>query len=487
MKLRSRAGALIVVLAALYPTLVPPSIQAGSFKPGQLGIVKVIVRGLGEQPPNQVLREGKIRDPLYSRYFLRTQKRQKARILFADGSVLNINQHTDAILRDPHHLQVNQGEIDQVDARGSVHRITTNAAVATALGTNFDVKVVNGRVFVTVVNGRVSVRGSGASVLVRPNQQTVVARGRRPSKPRHVNALAIIAWVRGLDSDGWFQIAGGKELDRQFNALYQVAVGAGGHLFARVILPQGARSAVAEMTASGHVVRLFNAPEGSGLAVDGQGNFYVGSSKGIVKYTPAGKRVAILGAPAPDFSTPSLAGPSDIAVDQQGNLYVTVSSNGILKASPGGQILGSIGDPKVSYNGVAIDRHGNIYATGCKGPTVCNLVDKFSPSGQSLARWRIVGDHHLVPQFGRLAVSRSGKIFIVLNNEYDPSIHGVTGHWAVYELSKKGVLRTIWKRSGANWPAAGTFHDPQGVAVDARGNVYVGDVFRIVKLPWFDT
>src|SRR5947209_3496429 len=262
------------------PALLAPSASHGaSFRPGQLAVVSIIVRGMKEQPPNRAFRKAKIRDRLFSRYFLRTGRKQKARLQLADGTTLNINQRTDAILRDPHHLTVRSGEVDQIDARGSTHQISAATAVAAALGTNFDVKVTHGKVFITVVGGRVDVRNPGGRVRVRPNQQTgVIGRG-GPSRPKHVNAQAITAWTRGLNAAGWVSITPPNQQSRSFSSISALAVGGHGRVFGATDL------GIIEFTSNGKKVKTFGPRDlFGGLAVDRHHVLYVATPQGIAKY-----------------------------------------------------------------------------------------------------------------------------------------------------------------------------------------------------------
>jgi FecR protein len=491
---RTLAFGVTAALVSMSTLLVStPRTSASVARSGELGIVKIILRGLGEKPPNLTLREAKVLDPVYTRYFLRTKSREKARLQFVDGTALNINQNTDAVLQDPNHTTVNQGEVDQVDKNGSTHRIQGGGAVATANGTNFDVRVVKGRIFFVVDRGRVTVTSAGASVKLARNQESIVIPRQRPGRPLHVNADAVIAWVRGLDTNGWRQIFGGTYTNRSFGEIDDIVYAPNGQLFARVTQESGAgRALIAELTTRGHLGRTFKVGGYTGLAVDRSNFIYVPTQKGIAKFTPSGHRVVVLGSTQISLNVPLLGGIHGVAVDSHGDLYVTGASavrSGFAKVSPSGTIMGTLGSAGYMYeNGVAVDRQDNVYAvTGKLAGPHGNIVEKFSPSGQLLARWTIVGDHNIRPLFDKIAIRRKGRIILTVGEEYDPSISGVTGNWSIWELSAKGVLRTIWRRPGHAYPAAGSFHTPDSVAVDARGNVYVADLYRIQKLPWFDT
>lgn len=241
----------LALIAALSVATLPPSVShATTFRPGELGIVRVIIRGLGERPPNQVIRKARILDPLFDAYLLRTEAKERARVEFADGTQLNLGQRTDAVLQDPHHLLVRSGEVDQVDAKGSVHRITTNVTAIAGIGTNYDVRVRNGRVIITVVQGRVAVSNAGYRVVIAHNQQTTVIGHARPTRVRHVNAQKYIAWVKSLDTEGWTFITPSNATARAFDSVSGL-VAVAGHIYAVTNL------GVIEFTKSGRKLTSF--------------------------------------------------------------------------------------------------------------------------------------------------------------------------------------------------------------------------------------
>jgi len=136
--------------------------------------------------------------PLFDQYFLQTAGRQRASLRFRDGTVLHLNQRTDAVLRSPHLTYIRQGEVDEVLAQGTNHRVQTATAIAAALGTNFDVKVVRTGSYFIVVHGVVKVSNAKGTVVVQPNQETFAGRNRPPRPPSPVDAQAATAWTRSM-------------------------------------------------------------------------------------------------------------------------------------------------------------------------------------------------------------------------------------------------------------------------------------------------
>ena len=163
-----------------------------------LGHVRYIQRGLSVQPPHQKAGKGKQRQSLLAAYGLRTAVLQRDSIAFVDGTLLHIDQRTDAVLASPSITRVNRGQVDEVVAPGTNHSVRTASALATAIGTNFNVHVKGKITLVTVVEGAVLVNNAAGSVLVKTGQRTSVMKGQAPTPPTSTNALAAISWTGAI-------------------------------------------------------------------------------------------------------------------------------------------------------------------------------------------------------------------------------------------------------------------------------------------------
>lgn len=200
---RSKVFALlaaVAVLLSLNNGLLPRGTTASSVnKSRPLGKVRYILHGLGVQPPRKHTVKGKRNEPLYTRYVLDTKRHQKASVGFRDGTLLHLNQLTDAVLRSPSLTQVKSGEVEEQVVPGTSHQIRTAAAVASAIGTIFDVKVKKkGKkqvTIITVVEGAVLVKTKHGRVMVKSGEQTRVKKGKAPSTPVPVNAAAVTNWT----------------------------------------------------------------------------------------------------------------------------------------------------------------------------------------------------------------------------------------------------------------------------------------------------
>lgn len=141
---RLHAMALVVVCAWLIPNQESGVLAATP----ALGHVHYIHRGLTVRPPRRKPSKGNVRQALFAAYALQTRSLQRASISFADGTILHIDQQTNAVLRSTSLTMVRHGQVDEVVSPGTSHTVQT-AAAAAAIGTNFDVKV-KGK-FTTVV------------------------------------------------------------------------------------------------------------------------------------------------------------------------------------------------------------------------------------------------------------------------------------------------------------------------------------------------
>lgn len=191
--LRVLAALLVGLFVAVPGTAAHPAGQQKS-----VAQVRYIYRGLTVQPPHRRAGHGKLKQNLYSRYVLRTQTRQKASLRFHDGTVLYMNQRTDAVLRSPNLTYVNRGQVDQILTPGTNHRVQTASAVATAIGTNFLVKAVKGGSYFAVVHGKLLVKNKHGQQYVSKNHETLVVNGQAPQPPIKVNAQALAAWTKGM-------------------------------------------------------------------------------------------------------------------------------------------------------------------------------------------------------------------------------------------------------------------------------------------------
>lgn len=247
---------------------------------------------------------------------------------------------------------------------------------------------------------------------------------------------------------------------------------------------------------------IFNGP--AGIALDGSGNIIVASTLNhrIRKVTPAGVVTTIAGSGGGAFAdgtgtAAAFNGPGDLALDSNGNIYVADTSNHrIRKIDPQGVVTTLAGGGAAAFgdgtgtnaffsnpSGVVVDSNGNVYV----GDTDNRRMRRITPAGvvTTLAGNGVSGSTDgtgTAAQFGGprgLALDSSGNIYVA---DFRFNI--------IRKVTPAGVVTTIaGNTSGLGGFADGTgtaaqFDEPDGLAVDGNGNIYVADRqnFRIRKI-----
>ena len=230
-----------------------------------------------------------------------------------------------------------------------------------------------------------------------------------------------------------------------------------------------------------------------GIAVDTNGTIYVAEAFHLSRLTPNGGLTTLAGLdgyPGGTDGTGAAARfslPSGVAVDRQGNIYVADRYT-IRKVSRSGVVTTLAGDTnrsgRVDSTGtearfsdkekwMAVDAAENVYVAD----TFNNVIRKLSPFGvvTTLAGKLDAGAADgtgEAAQFnhpGGLAVDRAGNVFVA-----DTLNH------TIRRITAGGRVATYAGVAGASGAADGPagearFNQPQGVAVDAAGRVWVAD------------
>jgi hypothetical protein len=161
------------------------------------------------------------------------------------------------------------------------------------------------------------------------------------------------------------------------------------------------------------------------LAVDGQNFLYVNALGRIEKYDHQGRFLGSWG---------SGINASDIAIDTQGNLYMTdVASSSVMEYGPTGNFItqwGSLGAGDAQFDsptGIAIDAQNNVYVADRNN----NRIQKFDSDGTYLEQWN--ADEQEADLWGfpaSVAVDAAG-------NTYATSIR-------VYKFDPSGAFVDVW-------------------------------------------
>jgi sugar lactone lactonase YvrE len=149
----------------------------------------------------------------------------------------------------------------------------------------------------------------------------------------------------------------------------------------------------------------------------------------------------------------------------------------ILQFSPDGKVVKSFGGGMFIWpHGLAVDQQGNVWVTEAvasnripKSDKRGHIVVKYSPEGKVLMTLGTPGqegsgpDHFTSPS--DVAVAANGDVFVADG-------HGESGNNRIVRFSSSGKFITAWGKSG--W-APGEFHSIHAIAIDSRGRVFVGD------------
>lgn len=228
----------------------------------------------------------------------------------------------------------------------------------------------------------------------------------------------------------------------------------------------------------------------SDIALDGIGNIYVSDNNGLRKITPDGG-VTTLAHPLVTQDPQNFGG---LAVDANGFVYVAGGdSNMVVKVSPVGAVAIFAGTgARGSVDGlaaqatfayvaaVALDRGGNVYVADRDNFT----VRRISPGGFVTTVAGTAGLSGAADGVGAaarfagpagIAVDPTGAVYVADAGTYSAFNN------TIRKISVDGAVSTIAGKVGVNTPVDGvgiaaSFANPQGIAVDSFGNVFVADM-----------
>jgi uncharacterized protein (TIGR03437 family) len=223
----------------------------------------------------------------------------------------------------------------------------------------------------------------------------------------------------------------------------------------------------------------------AGVAVDDSGNIYIADTKNhrIRKVSPQGIMTTVAGKGSRGFSgdggpgtSAALNQPLSVAVDVAGNILIAdslndrvrkVGTDGVITTVAGSGVRGSGGDggpatgaALYAPEGVAVDRAGNLYIAD----TGNQRLRKVSAQGTISTLARLFSFPRAV------AVHADGNLYIA-------------DDYTIRKVSPQGAINTVAGSSesppsfsGDGGPAtSASLDNPDGVAVDAAGNLYIAD------------
>jgi sugar lactone lactonase YvrE len=325
---------------------------------------------------------------------------------------------------------------------------------------------------------------------------------------RKVSPSGVVTTLAGSGEPGYQDGTGAAAAFRYPSA---IAIDAAGNLF----VSDWANNRIRKVTAAGVVTTFagsgsYGSANGTGtaasfgfaqgLAFDGAGNLLVADSGNnlIRKVTPAGVVSTVAGSGATGGADGPAASasfylPLSVAVDAAGNVFVGDQWNAtVRKITAGGTVSTLAGVEAVGFAdgtgdsarffspvGAAVDAAGNVYVADGGN----HRIRKISPAGAvtTFAGSGVRGNANgtgTAAQFDYptgVAVDGPGNVYVADNNNY--AIRKITPAGAVTLLAGG----TYGDADGAG--AGAKLNSPDGIAVDASGNVYFSDqyVYKIKK------
>lgn len=222
-----------------------------------------------------------------------------------------------------------------------------------------------------------------------------------------------------------------------------------------------------------------------GIAIDTAGDLYVvdnGGNAVIRKITPAGNVTTLAGAAA------GFTNPFGVAVDTAGTVYVAdtgnqriqkITSGGVVSTLAGSGSQGSADGTGTAASfkypvGVAVDSSNNVYVADSGN----NKIRKVTSAGvvTTLAGTGVSGSTN-GPGTSATFNDPEGVAVDTAGNVYVAS----TGNNKIRKITPAGYVSTLigtgasGATNGVPVASAATFHSPQGIGFDTAGNLYVAD------------
>jgi sugar lactone lactonase YvrE len=325
----------------------------------------------------------------------------------------------------------------------------------------------------------------------------------QPNQPTTYNTVSTLAGT------GNFGFTNGPGATASFSAPHDIATDLQGNLY----VAESDNNCIRKITAAGLVstfaggahlgfvngpanLAYFNNP--TGVAVDAQGTVFVADqyNHSIRAITPAGLVSTLAGTgiggdtdgPA---ATAQFAFPQHVAVDKQGNIYVTDSGYRIRKISPAGIVSTLAGSSQSghidgtgpaarfgSLAGLALDAQGVLYVTEygsgrIRRITPAGVVTTLAGTGR---RGYADGSASTAEFDGLagLAVDAQGTLFAA---EYDGGrIRQLTPGGEVRTLAGTGTIGHV-----DGLASTAQFAGPTGLALDATGTLYISERSQYIR------
>jgi peptidylamidoglycolate lyase len=219
-----------------------------------------------------------------------------------------------------------------------------------------------------------------------------------------------------------------------------------------------------------------------GLTVDKQNNIWLTdvALHQIFKFSHDGKLLMKLGvAKVTGKDSLHFNLPTDIAVSDDGSFYVSdgYGNSRVVKFSSKGKYIkewGVYGNKDGEFiipHGIAIDRNNKIYVADRQN----NRVQIFDSSGIFLKE---IKNNVQVQQLPSIAIDSSSHLFAI---DYDPTkkMDSTVNGSTIFEFDSSQHAKNHFGATGSANRTTSWFHD---IAIDNKGNIYVGDIIGLKVL-----
>ncbi len=262
-----------------------------------------------------------------------------------------------------------------------------------------------------------------------------------------------------------------------------------------VTTPYGSLAGKAGTTNAAGNSALFNSP--NGVTIDSSGNLYVADTGNNLIRKISGGTVSTFVA-----AGTGLSGPEGVTVDGSGNLYIADTGNDVIrKVTPGGtvSIIGGqngqsgyqdgAATTKALFNGpssVAVDASGNVYVADFGNSVIREIsggtVSTIAGQGGQAGYLDGLGSRALFNGPVGIAIDSLGNLYIA--DALVPSIGSTAaGNNVLRKLSTAGVVSTVAGQVSTTGTADGVgtaaqFYSLQAAAVSTSGQVYLADTYN---------
>ena len=239
-------------------------------------------------------------------------------------------------------------------------------------------------------------------------------------------------------------------------------------------VPQGIFNPCAGSADGGGFAARFNRPHA--LVADAAGNVYIADTENhtVRKMSPTGTVTTLAGSPGSAGNSDGVGAnarfsrPEGITVDGTGNVFLADTGNRtIRKITPAGVVTTLPGTQGLLSSSLTSDTAGNVYAQDLFNASIRKIAPDGTVSTLASGLGLSAGD----PIPGGIAADSAGNVYVA-HQKYDPS-GGFKGNY--YFVIGKVTAAGVYSQLAGDPAAPKQFSNPQGLAVDKTGNVYVAE------------